>query len=71
MKSLLTKTATVFFASFILCTVAQAQKTSAAFHEKVDFSSYNGYEPTGEIRIKLVESKILESGYVALRYLKQ
>jgi hypothetical protein len=43
MKSLLTKTGAVFLASFILCSVVQAQKTSAAFDEKVDFSSYNTF----------------------------
>jgi hypothetical protein len=43
MKSLLTKAVGVFLASFILCTVAQAQKTSAAFDEKVDFSSFKTY----------------------------
>ena len=40
MKTILTKTGAVFLASFILCTVVQAQKTSAAFDEKIDFSSY-------------------------------
>lgn len=43
MRSLLTKTGVVFLASFILCTVVQAQKTSAAFDEKVDFSSYKTF----------------------------
>jgi len=43
MKSLLTKTGAVFLASFILCTVVQAQKTSAAFDEKVNFSSYKTF----------------------------
>ena len=43
MRSLLTKTGIVFLASFILCTVVQAQKTSAAFDEKVDFSSYKTF----------------------------
>jgi hypothetical protein len=43
MKSLLTKTGTVFLASFLLCTVVQAQKTSAAFDESVNFSSYKTF----------------------------
>jgi len=43
MKSLLTKTAAVFLASFVLCTVVHAQKTSAAFDEKVDFSSFKTF----------------------------
>lgn len=33
----------MFFASFFLCTVVQAQKTSAAFDEKVDFSNYKTF----------------------------
>jgi hypothetical protein len=43
MKSVLTKTGTVFLASFILCTVVHAQKTSAAFDESVNFSSYKTF----------------------------
>ena len=43
MKSLLKKTGALFLASFILCTVVQAQKTSAAFDEKVDFSNYKTF----------------------------
>ncbi|HKR15132.1 MAG TPA: DUF4136 domain-containing protein, partial [Pyrinomonadaceae bacterium] len=43
MKTILTKTGAVFLASFILCTVVQAQKTSAAFDEKIDFSSYRTF----------------------------
>lgn len=43
MKSLLKKIASVFLASFILCTVVQAQKTSAAFDETVDFSNYKTF----------------------------
>ena len=43
MKSVLTKTGAVFLASLVLCTVVQAQKTSAAFDEKVDFSNYKTY----------------------------
>ena len=43
MKSLLTKTGIVFLASFMLCIVVQAQKTTAAFDEKVDFSSYKTF----------------------------
>ena len=49
MNSLLTKTGVVLLASFILCTVVQAQKTSAAFDEKVDFSSFKtfGFDKEG------------------------
>jgi len=43
MKSLLKLTGAMFLASFILCTVVQAQKTSAAFDEKVDFSTYKTF----------------------------
>lgn len=43
MKSVLTKIATLFVASLILCSVVQAQKTSAAFDEKVDFSNYKTF----------------------------
>ena len=43
MRSVLTKTAALFVATFILCTVTQAQKTSAAFDEKVDFSTYKTF----------------------------
>ena len=43
MKSLLKKTGGMFLAGFILCTVVQAQKTSAAFDEKVDFSNYKTF----------------------------
>jgi len=40
MKSVMTKTGAMFVASFILCIVDQAQKTSAAFDENVDLSNY-------------------------------
>jgi hypothetical protein len=43
MKSVITKAAALFVASFILCSVVQAQKTSAAFDEKVDFSNYKTF----------------------------
>jgi hypothetical protein len=43
MKSVITKTAAIFVLSFTLCSVVQAQKTSAAFDEKVDFSSYKTF----------------------------
>jgi hypothetical protein len=43
MRSLLKTTAAMLLASFILCTVVQAQKTSAAFDEKVDFSNYKTF----------------------------
>ena len=43
MKSVMTKTAALFIVSIILCSVVQAQKTSAAFDEKVDFSSYKTF----------------------------
>lgn len=43
MRSLLKKTVTMFLASYILCTVALAQKTSAAFDENVDFSNYKTF----------------------------
>jgi hypothetical protein len=43
MKALLTKTRAIFVASFILCLVVQAQQTSAAFDEKVDFSNYKTF----------------------------
>jgi hypothetical protein len=43
MKSVLTKAAAVFVASLIVCSVVQAQKTSAAFDEKVDFSNFKTF----------------------------
>ena len=43
MKSVLTKTGAVFVASLILCIAVQAQKTTAAFDEKVDFSNYKTF----------------------------
>jgi hypothetical protein len=43
MKSVITKTAAMFVASFILCSVVQAQKTSAAFDEKIDFSNFKTF----------------------------
>lgn len=43
MKSVITKTAVIFVASLILCSVVQAQKTSAAFDEKVDFSNFRTF----------------------------
>jgi len=43
MKSILAKTAAIFAATFILCSVAQAQKTEAAFDDKVDFSTYKTF----------------------------
>ena len=39
----MTKTAALFVALFILCSVVQAQKTSAAFDEKVDFSNFKTF----------------------------
>jgi len=43
MKSVITKTAAMFVLSFTLCSVVQAQKTSAAFDEKVDFSNFKTF----------------------------
>jgi len=43
MKSVITKTAAMFILSFTLCSVVQAQKTSAAFDEKVDFSNFKTF----------------------------
>lgn len=43
MKYILTKTGALFIASLILCSVVQAQKTSAAFDENVDFSNYKTF----------------------------
>lgn len=43
MRSHLIKTGVVFLGTFILCAVAQAQKTSAAFDETVDFSSFKTF----------------------------
>jgi uncharacterized protein DUF4136 len=43
MKSVLTKVGALLVASFILCTVVQAQKTSAAFDDKVDFANYKTF----------------------------
>ena len=43
MKFVLTKTGAMFLATFILCGVVQAQKTSAAFDENVNFSNYKTF----------------------------
>ena len=43
MRAILTKTGAAFLARLILCTVAQAQKTSAAFDQKVNFSNYKTF----------------------------
>lgn len=43
MKSLLIKSGALFLASFIFCSVGQAQKTSAAFDETVNFSNYKTF----------------------------
>jgi len=43
MKSLLTKTGAALLMGFILCIVVQAQKTSAAFDDKVDFSNFKTF----------------------------
>jgi Domain of unknown function (DUF4136) len=43
MKSVLTITAAMFLTSVICCTVVQAQKTSAAHDESVDFSNYKTF----------------------------
>jgi hypothetical protein len=43
MKSVMTKAAAMFVASLILCSVVQAQKTSAAFDENIDFSQYKTF----------------------------
>jgi hypothetical protein len=62
MKSVLTKTAAIFVASFLLCIVVQAQKTSAAFDEKVDFSNYKtfGFDKDGA-RNPYVNALIVEA----------
>src|ERR1044072_174834 len=43
MKSVIAKAAAMFVASLILCSVVQAQKTSAAFDENIDFSHYKTF----------------------------
>jgi hypothetical protein len=43
MKSVMAKAAAMFVASLILCSVVQAQKTSAAFDENIDFSQYKTF----------------------------
>jgi uncharacterized protein DUF4136 len=61
MKSVLTKTGAIL-ACLILCTVAQAQKTSAAFDKNVDFSSFKtyGFDKEGA-RNPYVNSLIVEA----------
>ena len=58
----MTKTAAVFVLSFILCSVVQAQKTSAAFDEKVDFSAFKtfGFDKEGA-RNPYVNNLIVEA----------
>ena len=43
MRSAVTRTALIFLASFLFCTVAEAQKTSAAHDKNVDFSQYKTF----------------------------
>lgn len=43
MRSVLTKTSALFVATLIFSSVVQAQKTSAAFDETVDFSNYKTF----------------------------
>jgi Domain of unknown function (DUF4136) len=43
MKSAVTKAGAMLVVIFILCSVVQAQKTSAAFDEKVDFSNFKTF----------------------------
>jgi hypothetical protein len=43
MRSFVTGTAIIFLAGVFFCTVARAQKTSAAFDEKIDFSQYKTF----------------------------
>lgn len=43
MRSFLTATALIFLAAALFCTVANAQKTSAAHDENVDFSKYKTF----------------------------
>ena len=56
------KTAAVFVLTFILCSVVQAQKTSAAFDEKVDFSNYKTFAfDKGGARNPYVNNLIVEA----------
>jgi hypothetical protein len=43
MKSVMAKTGAMLVLSLILCSLVQAQKTSAAFDEKVDFSNFKTF----------------------------
>jgi hypothetical protein len=43
MKPILTVTGVIVLVSALFCTVVQAQKTSAAHYEKVDFSNYKTF----------------------------
>ena len=62
MRSVMRKTAAVFVLSFILCSVVQAQKTSAAFDEKVDFSNYKTFAfDKGGARNPYVNNLIVEA----------
>src|SRR5262245_12293069 len=62
MKSVLTKTGAIVVATFILCTVVQAQKTSAAFDDKFDFSTFKtfGFDKSGA-RNPYVNTLIVEA----------
>ena len=62
MKSVITKTAAMFVLSLTLCSVVQAQKTSAAFDEKVDFSNYKSFAfDKGGARNPYVNALIVEA----------
>lgn len=62
MNFVMTKTAALFVAIFILCSVVQAQKTSAAFDENVDFSNYKTFAfDKGGARNPYVNALIVEA----------
>ena len=62
MKSVITKTGAMLVVSLILCSVVQAQKTSAAFDDKVDFSTFKtfGFDKEGA-RNPYVNTLIVEA----------
>lgn len=62
MRSVITTLATIFLTTVLLCTVAQAQKTSAAHDKNVDFSQYKTFAfDEGRARNPFVNALIIQA----------
>jgi hypothetical protein len=62
MRSVVTGTAIVFLASVLFCTIAEAQKTSAAHDKNIDFSKYKTFAfDEGGARNPFVNTLIIQA----------